>query len=109
MFQGIVDTYILPPIANATSLSLGLSLAKPALEDSLSKLLSLSGGTEIDLPASGNIVVQHAQDGIEDGHEIMFQRPEPKRQYRCFLESFAQGGDPRVVAPGAEDAPCEAP
>ena len=27
MFQGIVDTYILPPIANSTSLSLGLDLA----------------------------------------------------------------------------------
>jgi hypothetical protein len=32
MMQGIVDHYIMPPIANATSLSLGLDLAGPELD-----------------------------------------------------------------------------
>ena len=33
MMQGIVDHYIMPPIADATSLSLGLDLAGPELDD----------------------------------------------------------------------------
>ena len=33
MLQGIVDNYILPDIANAASLSLGLDLAGPAIDD----------------------------------------------------------------------------
>ncbi len=32
MLQGIVDTYILPPMANATSVSLGLDLGGPSLD-----------------------------------------------------------------------------
>ncbi|MCK6547631.1 hypothetical protein L6R52_17405 [Myxococcota bacterium] len=112
MFQGIVDTYILPPIANATSLSLGLDLARPVLEDSLSALLAISGRREVELPTAGNVdgttavVVQVREDGIEDGHEVVFQTEAPKHQYRCFLESFARGEAPRVPA---ADAPCEGP
>ena len=30
MLQGVADTYIPPPVANATSLSLGLDLAGPS-------------------------------------------------------------------------------
>ena len=117
MFQGILDTYIPPPVANALSLSLGLDLAGGALDESLSDrfdplggLLSYSGGSQVLLPAMGNradrtqVVVQHAEDGIEDGHEIVFQRPEPRLQYRCFLESM-RAGVPRV--PARDAAACE--
>jgi pimeloyl-ACP methyl ester carboxylesterase len=110
MFQGIVDTYIFPPIANTTSLSLGLDLAGEALDEQhpdlqhftpLAEVVAYGGGTTIDLPASGNlsvqgvdvtaVVVQHTEDGVEDGHEVMFQLPDPKHQYRCFLETFRDG------------------
>lgn len=110
MLQGIVDTYILPPIANATSLSLGLDLAGAELDGTnpalagfrpLDDVFSLADGKQLPLPAAGNkddhgrrrtaVVVQHPEDGIEDGHEVVFQTDAPKRQYRCFLETFAAG------------------
>lgn len=108
MFQGIVDTYILPPIANATTLALGLDLAAPAREGSLPELLGLAGRSVRPLPITQNLprsgeapatgaVVQHEEDGIEDGHEVVFQRAAPKRQYRCFLETL-RAGAPRIVA-----------
>lgn len=120
MLQGIVDHYILPPIANATSLALGLDLAGPGLDadhaelshfEPLAELLRFSGGATRALPVSGNrpaggggvtaVVTQHPEDGVEDGHEVVFQTDAPKRQYRCFLESFARGEPPRVPAAGA--------
>ncbi|MRG96195.1 hypothetical protein [Polyangium spumosum] len=121
MMQGIVDHYILPPIANPMSLSLGLDLAGPALDAShpelaaytpLSALLSLGGRAEIPLPAAGNfngstaVVVQHAEDGVEDGHEVVFQTEGPKHQMQCFLESLAKGL-PRVPTSAPVSAPCE--
>ncbi|MBM3792391.1 MAG: hypothetical protein FJW35_18865 [Acidobacteria bacterium] len=111
MLQGIVDTYIPPPIANTTSLSLGLDLAGGSLDRldpglqhfrPLEDLLVFSGGRTLDLPVSGNlstpdgarrtaVVVQHLEDGIEDGHVVVFQTEAPKRQYQSFLESLLQG------------------
>ena len=116
MMQGIIDNYILPRIANALSLSLGLDLAGPAKDSGLpgltgqtplAGLLPLVGRTAIPLPASGNrasggqsataVVVQHPEDGVLDGHEVVFQSDLPKAQYRCFLQSFA-AGKPVVIA-----------
>ena len=66
----------------------------------------------ITLPAQNNVslgpasvtavVTQPPSDGIEDGHEIMFQTPGPKYQYRCFLASYAKGG--AVVVPDSVDS-----
>jgi pimeloyl-ACP methyl ester carboxylesterase len=124
MEQGIVDHYILPPIANGMSLSLGLDLAGAELDlthpelvarpelTPLASVLGYSGRKKIALPASANvskdvtaIVVQHLEDGIEDGHEVMFQTDAPKREYRCFLQSLAQGGAARVPD-GNVPGPC---
>jgi hypothetical protein len=80
-------------------------------------VLDLVGRRSIALPASENVmspsgervtavVVQHAEDGLEDGHEVAFQTDAPKRQYRCFLASLAKG-IPSVPDRGAADAPCE--
>lgn len=117
MQQGIVDTYILPPIANATSLSFGLDLAGPALDSQSPELthfaplearLQFSGRQSIELPASGNVegnttavVLQHPEDGVEDGHEVIFQTEVPKAQYRCFLSTLAAGEVPKVPEEGA--------
>ena len=115
MLQGITDTYILPPMANATSLSYGLDLGGPALDSSapdlasfasLGERLPMSSGEAIALPAQGNqggatrVVVQHAEDGIEDGHEIIFQSDAAKAQYRCFLETLGRDEVPTVPAVG---------
>src|SRR5262249_53506066 len=118
MVQGIVDHYILPPMSNATALSMGLDLAGDAL-DSGSKALSgfspflsvapLAGRGQKAYPASGNfdpsglgprtaVMVQRPEDGILDGHLVLFQEDGPKYQMKCFLESFAKGV-PVVPAP----------
>jgi hypothetical protein len=125
MMQGIVDHYILPPIANATSLSLGLDLAgteldttAPEIADmpSLASVLDLSGRSVVALPIGANVatnagavtavVTQHPEDGIEDGHEVMFQTEGPKHEYRCFLEGLKKGA-PRVPSPGKWLDPCD--
>lgn len=121
MMQGIVDHYIMPPIANAMTLSLGLDLAGDALDAMTPELqafvpieqsLDLAGRKKITLPATLNsdlataVVVQHPEDGIEDGHEVVFQTEPPKHQMRCFLESLAKG-TPRIPPPGAFLDPCE--
>jgi pimeloyl-ACP methyl ester carboxylesterase len=107
MEQGIVDNYIRPRIAAAISLSLGLDLGGTPLDTNpkltpvelpLEQLLPYSGRKHVDLPATGNFVVQHAEDGIEDGHEVFFQTEPPKNQYRCFLKTFAAGAGPLVIS-----------
>jgi len=130
MEQGIVDHYILPPIANATSLSLGLDLAGTELDGTAAELASMptllsvigfAGRNPVGLPASLNlvtppvsgvehavtgVVIQHPSDGIEDGHEIVFQTDPPKHEYRCFLQSFL-AGKPVVPTNGTAFAPCD--
>jgi hypothetical protein len=114
MEQGIVDHYILPRIANSTSLSLKLELATPPFDDDpsyvdqqrLGDVLAFSGGQTVPLPAAGNLVVQHRGDGVQDGHEVIYQLDGPMHQYRCFLKSWVSSGTPVVVADGPADAPC---
>jgi len=127
MLQGIVDTYIMPPIANAMSLGLGLDLAGPPLDgdhpelagygfEPLESLLPLLGRSIILLPAEANrtvdgygevtaVVVQHPEDGIEDGHEVVFQTELPKIQYQCFLKTLRTGTG--YVPAAADDPRCE--
>lgn len=129
MEQGIVDHYILPPIANAMSLSLGLDLLGTELDDksaeladagdpTLASVIQFSTGKPIlTYPVAGNrtsqgqtlttLVTQHPADGIEDGHEMVFQTDAPKREYRCFLQTWVQGKTPVVPAPGALTGACE--
>ncbi|MEZ4440161.1 MAG: hypothetical protein R3B72_13785 [Polyangiaceae bacterium] len=112
MLQGIVDTYILPPIANATSLAFGLDLGGSPLDAEDPKLSGFTPALEVlpyvgrgalALPSGPNrdgavrIVVQHPEDGVEDGHEVMFQTEPPKHQYQCFLASLL-AGSPEVPA-----------
>ena len=123
--QGIVDTYIMPPISNAGVLALGIDLAGPEIDGSAPRLsqflplgqwLDLAGARAISLPASNNltsrsgsmftgVVVQAPQDMIEDGHEVIFQTDGPKHQYQCFLQSYA-AGMPAVPSSGALTDPC---
>jgi len=128
MEQGIVDNYILPRIANTTSLSIGLDQAGTPLDDptsderiadqsALAPLLPLVGRAAVSLPASGNVqpaggdpvtavVVQHLEDGVEDGHEVVFQTDGAKHQYQCFLASWLADGIPTVPVDASRDAMC---
>jgi hypothetical protein len=126
MFQGIVDHYIPPPVANALSLALGVDRAGPGLDAErpelaaftpIEALLPLRGRRVLDLPIAGNrtiaeqaitaVVTQHPEDGIEDGHETVFQTEPPKIQYRCFLRTFARDEPPRVPDPSSPDPACD--
>ena len=119
MFQGIIDTYIMPPIANSLTIATGLDLAGPALDrsdpllssfQSVLDVLPLRGRMPRTFPVSANLpvpgggtvtaaVVQHTQDGIEDGHEVMWQLPAAQTQYRCFLRTFLRDPAPSIVDP----------
>jgi hypothetical protein len=116
VIQGITDHYILPPIANAVTLSLGLDLGGTPLDQStpelraftsLVDLLPLRNAAVRPFPIAGNrrggtaVVAQLPGDMLEDGHEAAFQTAEPKRLYRCFLRSIARGR-PEIVGPGTE-------
>ncbi|MFK7985413.1 MAG: hypothetical protein AB8I08_05235 [Sandaracinaceae bacterium] len=117
MFQGILDTYIPPPVANPLTLAFGLDLGGDALDTGIARfaplepLLPLSGRARRGLPLSGNlrsgavtgVVVQHPADDVEDGHEVVFQTDGPRQQYRCFLESLVSEDVP-VVVPSDLDA-----
>jgi hypothetical protein len=37
------------------------------------------------------VVTQNPGDGIEDGHEVVFQTAGPKHQYSCFLKGLIEG------------------
>lgn len=115
MIQGIADTYILPPIANALSLPLGLTLGGDAIESAEPESAALPGYLDMGpwanppqqplpvmAPESGRlaVLVQHREDGIEDGHEVAFQLGEARRQLRCMLEAR------RVVEVGDEAEGC---
>ena len=65
----------------------------------LDALLPLAGARVRPLPIASNLadgaatgaVVQLLEDGVEDGHEVMFQLPEAARLYAWFLRSWARG------------------
>jgi hypothetical protein len=52
------------------------------------------------------VVVQYADDGIVDAHQIHRQLDAVKYQYGCFLATYLRDGVPTVLAPAAVDAPC---
>jgi hypothetical protein len=122
MMQGIVDHYIMDPIADATSLSIGLDLAGAELDDNPGEgaaldpvvpLLPFVGRRQLSLPVARNIsptatavVSQFPGDDIEDGHEVVFQTDPPKHAYRCFLLGLL-AGVPRVPTTGAAFDPCD--
>ncbi len=116
MLQGVVDRYIMPPIANATSVAYRLDFAGQSLDvdhaetkDMLSAkdaLAKHAGTAVVAFPVKGNrddgertaVVTQHAEDGVEDGHEVVFQLDAPKKQYACFLKTL-RGGVPVLIGP----------
>lgn len=113
MEQGIVDHYIMPTIANALSLSFGLDLAGDAKDETspelvarpeqtpLRAVLPYSSRAQVAFPIHGPgptaVVRQHPGDGMQDGHEVVFQTEPPKRELRCFLKTLGAGAPAQVT------------
>lgn len=109
MFQGVRDTYIPPEVANPLTLALGIDVVSPVIDRSVINALALTGRQQISFPAASNLrgataaLVQHEEDGIEDGHEILWQRADARTQLRCFLRTLREGeaviADPSALPP----------
>lgn len=124
MFQGLLDTYIPPPVANPMTLALGLDRAGDVLDTDfpyrpLADVMPLRGLNDRPLPAGLNVVVdeldtvtavvvQHAEDGLENGHEVAYQLGAARHQVGCFLEGLV-ADVPIVAAPGDVGGPCPEP
>ncbi len=125
LFQGVVDTYILPPIANPLTIALGIDLAGEALDrtdprlaqfESILDVLPLRDRQALPYPVSANVttaadpvtaaVTQHLEDGIEDGHEIMWQTEPARAQLRCFLATMGESA-PTIADPADLPAGCD--
>lgn len=97
MFQGVRDTYIPPQVANPLTLALGIDVITPVIDRSVEAVLPLTARQLISFPATTNLrgataaLVQHEEDGIEDGHEILWQRADARTQLRCFLRTLREG------------------
>jgi hypothetical protein len=118
MIEGIVDHYILPPMARALALPLHMHLGGDALDHDQryvdlgirpwSDYSSMAGLDDVTLPTTYDptrptrVIVQVARNpgpkqctDAKDGHEVIFEEPSARFTYRCFLESFRDGA-PRV-------------
>ncbi len=111
---GLDDKFFPNPVFDAAALAYGNQQAGdvvwPETQDAL--------GTDhldgmLSYPVRANhagaitaVVVQYADDGIVDAHQIHRQLPAVKYQYGCFLESYLRDGTPTVPAPAAIDAAC---
>jgi len=102
LFQtfGVGDTYTPPSAAGYLARAMGLHIAKPVLDDSYYLW-------EVDLPVSNNkwlealqlrvtAVTRQYQPGDYDGHFVMFQHDEAKRQTLHLLGTAARGEVPTL-------------
>ena len=49
----------------------------------------LSAGLRANQGARTRVTVQLAEDGLEDGHEVMFQRPDARAMLTRFLRDMS--------------------
>lgn len=114
---GILDTYNPPPAENPGVAALGIDAAGEILNDEILAFLDLTGRTVLAPPVSRNVAVpggtvtgvavQYREDGIVDGHNVVFQLEEAKYQVGCFLRSLVDQGRAVLPAPVADaDAAC---
>ena len=113
------DHYFPTELYDAVALAYGHRQAGdeiwPTMQDAL-KLAGLEGllsypvtddvHSEDGTPYTG-VIAQYEGDGVGDPHEIFAQLPGVMHQYGCFLETFRDTGHATLVAPAAEDAPCQ--
>ncbi len=97
--SGLEDRYFSPRARASVSLALGVPLAEPVLEAVAFDWMKWAGnGEAVSLPIQSNMpqgvtgfARQYAPAYPEAGHYVMFDKPEARAQYACFVKSLAQG------------------
>jgi len=128
VIEGHIDLQVTVRLQRALVAALGVDFAGedvfeippgvPIGEDGrIVQTVLLAGGEQLDYPVAGNfevpaqgaktaVVVRYPEDGIQEGHNVVFQREEPKHQIGCFLEDIAAGRTPQIIEGTAENGPC---
>lgn len=81
------------------------SLAQRNL-DGLADYPTSQNRTAADGTEYTGVVVQWANDGVHDGHEVFQHFEEVQHQYGCFLETYYRTGVGVVSAPAPAGSPC---
>jgi len=103
--QGLVDSFTPPVLTEALAVAAGLDLVEPWLEPTprlelrdgfapFARPVSLN--LEGDAGAVTGVMLQYPQWGRVDGHFVLFTQPEGNRDYRQFVGSYLQEGEPRI-------------
>ncbi|MCW5807694.1 MAG: glycine--tRNA ligase subunit beta [Deltaproteobacteria bacterium] len=110
---GLDDKFFPNPVFDAAALAYGNQQAGeivwPTTQDALRTDPSGELAGVIAYPVRANraaltsVVVQYADDGILDAHQIHRQLPAVRYQYGCFLASYLRDGIPTVPAPAADE------
>jgi len=115
---GLDDYYFSTSVYDAAAISYGHQQAGDELWPQMQEALAVANlDGIIDYPVSANsssetgadytgVVVQYANDGIDNAHYIYAQRDEVKYQYGCFLATFLQRGVATVPAPAELGTAC---
>ncbi|MCA9774964.1 MAG: hypothetical protein KC466_21270, partial [Myxococcales bacterium] len=119
--NGYRDTVVTDNMQRAVVGALGVDFAGPEVgpfpDGQILPRILLAGGAHFDYPAGGNrvvpgvgprtaIAVRYPEDGIRNGHDVLFQLDAPKHQVGCFLADLAAGRTPIAREGGAEGDPC---
>ncbi len=111
------DRYFPETILDAAALAYGNSEAGDEIWPGTQEALAVQGlEGMLEYPVRENrqnpgtrttsVVVQYADGGVADGHQIYRQLPAVRYQYSCFLATYIRDGAPTVFAPAAETAAC---
>ena len=110
---GYDDVYFSPSVFDAAALAYGNQQAGQEVWPGTQAALAADGLDGLatypvanNRGSTTNVVVQYADDGIEDAHYIYRQLEAVKHQYGCFLATYLATGTAVVPAPGAIDDPC---
>ncbi len=107
ILQGIVDNYILPPMANALARYLDLPIVGTPLDAGAQGLKGFEshaaaglrlGAAPYTVGADRGGIVHLAEDALQDGHEAAFQSPVAAKLILCWLKRYLQDGV-FVIAP----------
>lgn len=111
VIEGHDDAQVPTNLQRALVLAMKADLAGPEAgprpEDQVAPVLAFGGQRQLPYPLGGNltlpsgeartcVVVRYLPDGIFDGHYVIVQRPEPKRQVGEFLDAIAAGQTPII-------------